>query len=131
MSTSPFGAPVYEEPSGAAPGPEAPQAAAIDPNDPALTSEVLTDKVEADAFAVPPPQPDGRWNAKLKQVDIKDADGQLKRFRLAQFPNMNGGKPFYVINVECAVIDHSGTFDGTKITQYWVKSNIDRSGTSE
>jgi len=128
---SSFGQPVYEEPSAAAPGQEAPQAPAIDPNDPALTSESLTDNTEKDAFVAPPPAPDGKWNAKLRLVDIKDRDGSMKPFIIASFPAMNQGKPFYAVNIEASIIDHTGSYDGTKLTEYWIKSNIDRSGTSQ
>jgi hypothetical protein len=106
--------------------------AAIDPNDPRLTSESLDDNTQADAYEVPPPPPDGLWRAKLKQVDIKDANGQLQRFIAKSFPKMENGRPFLVTNVESSLIDLSGKFDGVKITEYWVKTLIDsRKGTSQ
>jgi hypothetical protein len=105
---------------------------AIDPNDPRLTSEVLTDNAEADAYAILPPLPDGKWRAKAKQVDIKDSKGQTVRVAAFSFPKMANGRPFLATNVEFSVIDHSGTNDGIKLTEYWVKSLIDdRKGTSQ
>jgi hypothetical protein len=104
----------------------------IDPNDPRLTSEVLTINPDADAYAVLPPLPDGKWRAKAKQVDIKDDKGQLQRYAVFSRAKMEGGKPFFATNVEFSVIDHSGAFDGVKLTEYWVKTLVDaRKGTSQ
>lgn len=104
----------------------------IDPNDPRLTSEVLTINPDADAYAVPPPLPDGKWRAKAKQVDIKDDKGQLQRYAVFSRAKMEGGKPFFATNVEFSVIDHSGSFDGVKLTEYWIKTMVDaRKGTSQ
>jgi hypothetical protein len=104
----------------------------IDPNDPRLTSEVLTINPDADAYAILPPLPDGKWRAKAKQVDIKDDKGQLQRYAVFSRAKMEGGKPFFATNVEFSVIDHSGAFDGVKLTEYWVKTLVDaRKGTSQ
>jgi hypothetical protein len=112
-----------------APGEQAP---AIDPNDPRLTSEVITDNAEADAYAVLPPLPDGKWRAKAKQVDINDDHKQAQRYAVFSRAKMDNGRPFYATNVEFGVIDHSGRFDGVKLTEYWVKTLIDaRKGTSQ
>src|ERR1700689_81179 len=131
MATTQFGDVTYDA---ATPG-EATQSEAtqsIDPNDPRLTSEVLTINPDADAYAVPPPLPDGKWRAKAKQVDIKDDKGQLQRYAVFSRAKMEGGKPFFATNVEFSVIDHSGSFDGGKLTEYWVKTLVDaRKGTSQ
>ena len=112
----------------AAPG-EQPQL--IDPNDPRLTSETLTDS-GADAYAILPPLPDGKWRAKAKQVDIKDDKGQQQRYSVFSRPKMANGAPFFATNVEFSIIDHSGKNDGVKLTEYWVKTLIDdRKGTSQ
>jgi hypothetical protein len=103
----------------------------VDLNDPRLTSEQLNENAEGDAYAVPPPIPDGKWRAKLKQVDIKDAEGQLRRFAAFCYPKMNDGKPFLATNMECQILESSGKWDGIKITEYWVKTAIDRSGNSQ
>jgi hypothetical protein len=106
--------------------------AAIDPNDPRLTSEVLTINPDADAYAVLPPLPDGKWRAKAKQVDIKDDKGQQQRYAVFARPKMDNNRPFFATNVEFLVIDHSGEFDGVKLTEYWVKTLVDaRKGTSQ
>jgi hypothetical protein len=104
----------------------------IDPNDPRLTSEVITVNPEADAYAILPPLPDGKWRAKAKQVDIKDDKGQQQRYAIFSRAKMDNGKPFFATNVEFGIIDHSGEFDGVKLTEYWVKTLFDaRKGTSQ
>lgn len=104
----------------------------VDPNDPRLTSEVLTMNPDADAYAVLPPLPDGKWRAKAKQVDIKDDKGQLQRYAVFSRAKMANGAPFFATNVEYSIIDHSGEFDGVKLTEYWVKTLVDqRKGTSQ
>jgi hypothetical protein len=129
-----FGAPVYQEEPGVA-TPEAHDASAVqavDLDDPQLTSEIITDQVDKDAYAVPPPAPDGKWRAKLKQVPIKDADGTMKPVIAASSPNMANGRKFLATNVEVSLLDASGKYDGSRITEYWVKSLVDeRKGTSQ
>jgi hypothetical protein len=129
--TAAFGEVAYDNPPAeAAPSHDA--APAIDPNDPRLTSEVLTDNAAADAYATPPPLPDGKWRAKAKQVDIKDDKGQLQRYAVFSRPGIESGKPFFATNVEFSIIDHSGANDGVKLTEYWIKTLIDgRKGTSQ
>src|SRR6202140_1704076 len=120
-----------EAPADASPSQGEPQQL-VDPNDPRLTSEVLTINPEADAYAVLPPLPDGKWRMKAKQVDIKDDKGQQQRYAVFSRAKMANGAPFFATNVESSVIDHSGEFDGVKLTEYWVKTLIDeRKGTSQ
>ena len=104
----------------------------IDPNDPRLTSEVITVNPDADAYAILPPLPDGKWRAKAKQVDIKDDKGQQQRYAVFSRAKMANGAPFFATNIEYSIIDHSGEFDGVKLTEYWVKTLVDaRKGTSQ
>lgn len=130
--TAAFGEVTYADaPAEAAPAPGE-QPALVDPNDPRLTSEVLTINPDADAYAVPPPAPDGKWRAKAKQVDIKDDKGQQQRYAVFSRAKMANGAPFFATNVEFSLIDHSGKFDGIKLTEYWVKTLVDeRKGTSQ
>src|SRR5271157_328519 len=107
-------------------------ATAIDPNDPRLTSEVLTINPDADAYALLPVLPDGKWRAKAKQVDIKDDKDQQQRYAVFSRAKMANGAPFFATNVEFDVIDHSGKCDGVALTEYWVKTLVDeRKGTSQ
>jgi len=125
MSSTTFGEVQYDTPPAEAAAPPDAQSPAIDPNDPRLTSEVLTINPTADAYAVLPPLPDGKWRAKAKQVDIKDDKGQQQRYAVFSRAKMENGKPFFATNVEFSVIDHSGAFDGVKLTEYWVKTLVD------
>src|SRR5271167_3682799 len=97
---SAFGEVTYDTPPAEATAPQGESAPAIDPNDPRLTSEVLTINPDADAYAVLPPLPDGKWRAKAKQVDIKDDKGQLQRYAVFSRPKMENGRPFFATNVE-------------------------------
>lgn len=132
MATAGFGDPTYEEEvkTGATPAASAngqPQDADyIDPNDPLLTSESLTEDTTADAYKIPPPAPDGFWRAKLKLVPIKDAKGAMVPVRTWRHENMNDGRPMFVVDVEAALIDLSGKYDGTRITEHFVKSGVDK-----
>jgi hypothetical protein len=76
--------------------------------------------------------PDGKWRAKAKQVDIKDDKGQQQRYAALARPGIENGAPFFATNIEFSVIDHSGAFDGVKLTEYWVKTLTDgRKGISQ
>jgi hypothetical protein len=131
-----FGQPVYDEeepkrtngesaagPNGSA-SPE--DAEWVDPDDPRLTSEAITDDTTADAYKIPPPAPDGYWRVKLKMVPIKDAKGAMVPYRTWKHPNVDDNKPMFVANVEASLIDLTGKHDGTRLTEQWVKSNIDK-----
>ena len=130
-----FGAVTYEQPAtdaaGSAGGTQHDEAI-VDINDPRLTSEAIDINQDADAYAIPNPAPDGKWRAKLKQLDIKDGNGQPQRYIAKSFPKMSNGKPFLVTNVEASLIDLGGKYDGVKLTEYWVKTLVDeRNGTSQ
>jgi hypothetical protein len=129
-----FGVVTYdnEHEAAAAPAANGEPTVLVDPNDPRLTSEVLTINPDADAYAVLPPLPDGKWRAKAKQVDIKDDKGQQQRYAVFSRAKMASGAPFFATNIEYSIIDHSGEFDGVKLTEYWVKALVDaRKGTSQ
>jgi hypothetical protein len=107
------------------------QAEVIDLNDPRLMSEQLTENPQGDAYAIPPPLPDGKWRVKLSQKDIKDSKGNLQRSAAFCYAKMNDGKPFLATNMECKILDSTGKYDGTTLTEYWVKTVIERSGNSQ
>lgn len=111
---------------------ESAAAETVDLNDPRLTSEALDDNTAANAYDVPPPAPDGKWRAKLKHQDIKDPKGNMVQFFPWSHPNVENGRPSLVTNVEATILDNSGKFDGTRVTDQWVKTLIDkRHGTSK
>ena len=123
---SAFGEVTYDTPPAEAATSHDAGTPSIDPNDPRLTSEVLTINPDADAYAVLPPLPDGKWRAKAKQVDIKDDKGQQQRYAVFSRAKMENGKPFFATNVEFGVIDHSGAFDGVTEHQNAADARVDR-----
>ena len=139
MASTAFGAPVQDEqaqdaqtqPDGN--GAHDAPVADLDPNDPRLTSEALDDNPEGDAYASLPPIPDGKYRAKLRQVDVKDAAGKAVRFapRIATW--RPGNPPLLFTAVEASVIGLGGLekYDGIKLTDNWVTTLPNRSGTSE
>ena len=107
----------------------------LDENDPRLTSESLDDRTEADAFAPPPPLPDGKWRARLSQPDLQH-DGKPVRHYLRNTPWIKNakGEPTvsYIFGVLATISDLSGKFDGMKLTDSFRKTVIDaKSGTSD
>ena len=135
MSTSAFGAPVQEqaatEDQQVAGGTDQ-QVQELDPNDPRLTSESLDDNASGDAYASLPPLPDGKWRAKLKQVDVKGGDGKPVRFapKLAQW--LNPPVPYLYTALEASIIGVGGKekYGGYRINDNWVPTVPNRSGTS-
>lgn len=133
MSTSTpaadFAAPQYDNSAGTVPADNSAldQAAAIDINDPQLTSEDLTINPEGDAYAAPPPLPDGVWRAKLKALDVKDAKGNQAHFTVKVDRN---GKPYLFTALEARVIDLSGKFDGIGVYDRWVATMLMRDGST-
>ncbi len=129
MSSTEFGAPVVEDATtpatdAAANNGDAPLA--IDLNDPQLTSESLDYNPEADAYAAPPPLPDGKWRAKFKALDQKGADGQPVKFKAGA--DKKSGKPYLYAAHEAHVIDLSGKFDNLRIADYFVSTKPRRDG---
>lgn len=103
----------------------------LDENDPRLTSESLDDRTEADAFAPPPPLPDGKWRARLSQLDL-DHDGKKVRHYQRMLGWFKPPTPSYIFGVLAKVSDLSGKFDGVELKNSFVKTAIDpRSGTSD
>jgi hypothetical protein len=127
-----FGAPQYDEETQAAPPGSDAAAAAIelDPNDPALTSEIMETDANVDAYERQPVLPDGRWRVKVKLVDIKDpktgkASETMALLTVATW--RNPPKPFWCVNLESDVIDlrAAPNFNGVRLTDYWVKTLVD------
>lgn len=124
---SEFGAPVQEaapEQDHAPTGVDAP--VAIDINDPQLTSETLDYDPEKDAYAAPPPLPDGKWRVKIKALDSKGTDGQPVKFKTSL--DKKTGKPYLYAAHEAAVIDLTGKFDGLRLQDYFVSTMPRRDG---
>lgn len=122
-----FGAPQYDEATqaGAAAAGDSPVAEVLDPNDPRLTSESFADDTTKDAYEIPPPAPDGIWRAKLKLGKVKDAAGQQADWKTWSHPNVENGRPMFVAAVDSFLIDLKGAYDGTRVSDNFVKSAID------
>lgn len=123
-----FGTPTYEEATGSSTshpgnGSDSPldQPVAIDPNDPALTSESLDYNPEGDAYAAPPPLPDGQWRAKLKQLDVKDPQDQPVRYKAGKTKQ---GALYLMTAIEATIIDPDGKFDGYHVWDRFVSTMV-------
>lgn len=139
-TTSPitdFSTPIYmEEPpaAGQTPGTSAGQSTAS--ADSTATSTVdlnalefqLETNTDVDAYAAPPPIPDARYRVKLKQIDVKLADGTTGRYNIKQAPDKNGGQPYAYTAIEASIIDPSGKYDGLKIWDRFVSTMTARNG---
>src|ERR1700677_5072396 len=110
-----FGQPIYapeEDPTTAEVGGQPSEV--LDPNDPVFTSENIDVNPDVDAYAFPPPPPDGKYRAKLKLVQHKNADGSLVDWYAATW-GQNPPTKVLVTGVEASIIDPSGKFDGVKV----------------
>ena len=111
--------------------------AGIDLNDPSLLSSELATNSDVDAYAVPPPIPDGRYRLKIKQLDVKDSAGQPARYAIKQRKNKDGspkfldnGKPdVYAFSaLEGQVVDPGGKYDNYKLSDYFVSTMVNKNG---
>jgi|SRR5215831_1009547 len=133
MATPSFGQPVYDDEqhaqstgaNGAAHPDETP-VEVLDPNDPALTSEVIDVNQDADAYAQPQPPPDKIWRARLKIMKPK-VDG--KEVEAGYIPKSHkSGQKYYATGIEATLVDGTGKFDGSKAFDSWVGTFIGKDG---
>lgn len=132
-STTDFANPIYlDEPAttagqaGAGSGPSLDSAAPIlNLDDPNLLLADMDTNADIDPYAAPPPLPDGRWQVKVKQQDVKDAQGQPARFAVKQDKQ---GAVYAYTALECTVVDPSGKFDGLKLHDYFLSTRPQRNG---
>lgn len=98
----------------------------IDINDPRLVSENIEIDPAGDAYAMPPVLTDGKWRAKLVAKEVGKAPNQ-KKFA----PKLDRDqRPYLYTALEADVIDHSGKFDGIKVPDYFVSTQVRRDGSS-
>ena len=100
-------------------------ASGIDLNDPNLLSAELDTNADVDAYAAPPPIPDARYRAKLKQIDVKGPDGQPARYSVKVDKN---GKPYAYIAIQGNVQDPGGKFDNIPVWDRFVSTMQQRNG---
>ena len=133
ITDSMFGAPVQDAPAtdtttAQAAGQEV--IADLDPNDPRLTSEAISDVPTADAYAILPPVPDAKYRAKLTSKDVKDGQGKPAKF-VARMANwLNPPRPYLFTALTAVILDPSGKYDDVKIDDNWVTCLPNKSGTS-
>lgn len=100
----------------------------IDPNDPRLTSEALDVNVDGDAYAFPPPPPDGKYRAKLKLSPLDDGKGGKVDYA-AKSHHTQG---LYLAGaVEARIIDPSGKYDNIPVFDRWVGTFLGRDGSTK
>lgn len=135
-TSTPFGEVHYDTPQEATTSLAGPNGQAVveeipldDPR--LLSSENVESNATGDAYASPPVLPDGKWRAKLTLAKIKDAKGTEQDFRTSMATWRTPQQPFFAVNVQSEVIDHSGKFDGYKLTEYWVKTLVGDRGPGE
>jgi hypothetical protein len=132
MATTPgvdFSAPIYVEET--ASDPLAGVAVdSVDLNDPALLSEPMDLNADIDAYATPPPIPDGRWRVKIKSIDVKGPDGQPAKYGVKPNgnPKFNDGKPYAFCALQANVVQPGGRYDNATLTDYFVSTARNRNG---
>lgn len=100
--------------------------AVIDLNDPNLLAGELDTNANIDAYAAPPPMPDGKYRVKVKQIDVKGPDGNMTRFNVKQ--GKEGKSAYAYTALELTVQDPGGQFDGRKIFDRFVSTMTQRNG---
>jgi hypothetical protein len=99
-----------------------------DPTDLNLLEFQVETNTDVNAYAAPPPIPDGRYRAKLKQIDVKLDNGGTARYKIAQKPTVNGGSPYVYTAIEATIIDPAGRYDGLKVWDRFVSTLPARNG---
>lgn len=90
----------------------------VDENDPRLVSEVLTVNPAGDAFAAPPPPPDGVYRAILHLEGFTDQQTQQKKDYGATMTKGSGGNPplpYFATGISAKIQDPSGKYDGITV----------------
>src|SRR5271154_3080318 len=111
---TPFGQPIYSEEDPTTQDAAGQAQEVIDINDPIFTSENIDVNPEVDAYAFPPPPPDGRYRSKIKLLQSKDATGQLVDY----LPKKWGTNPpqlVLVTGIEASIIDPTGKYEGVRV----------------
>ena len=68
------------------------------------------------------PAADGRWLVRIKQRDVKGADGQPARYKVARDKE---GEPYAFTALDATVSDPSGKYDGVQLADYFVSTRAD------
>lgn len=131
MATTPgvdFSQPIYVEETAASPL----DGVAVDSQELSLDllSEPIDYNVDVDAYAAPPPLPDGRYRVKIKSIDVKGTDGQPAKYGIKPGgnPKFNDGKPYAFCALQANVVQPGGRYDNAQLTDYFVSTARNRNG---
>lgn len=131
-----FGAAIYHEPEVDDTPQDSPDSG-IDLNDPSLLMQEIDGDPNVDAYATPPPPPDGWYRMKLKHIDVKRKDGTKHPYKVVddidyktQKPVMNEktGKQQTSIHmaVEARIQDPGGTYDNIPVFDYGINTKVNK-----
>lgn len=141
-----FTAPIYrDDPPADDPTADGSDSPVFDLNDPELLLQEVSGDSSLDPYATPPPVPDGTYRAKLKQIDVKDAQGQPARLAMRQEMKYPGGgapgipevlpsgkpKMYLQTAIEATILQPGGRFDNIKVYDRFFDSRTDRNGANK
>jgi hypothetical protein len=124
MSPNDFATPTYDETTTAALDQPTGE---LDLNDPKFLSEDIGINPEGDAYATPPPPPDGEYRAKLKMLDVKDSKGGMVRYA----PWAKDDKVALFTKIEARIQDPSGKYDNIPVFDSWFSTYLNRDGSTK
>jgi hypothetical protein len=104
------------------PGKAAAEAVAIDLDDPELLAFEFETNSGVDAYEMPPPVDDGKYRVKLKQIDVKDAKGNVVRWAVKKKEGTNEGRPYAYTAIEAQILQPGGKFDGLKVRDSFIST---------
>lgn len=104
----------------------------IDLNDPNLLSAELETNAEVDAYAAPPPLPDGRYRVKIKQVDVRGPNNDKVRYSVKQRKDKSGtpiaGDFYAFTSLQANVVAPGTQYDNYQLNDYFVSTMANRNG---
>lgn len=92
---------------------------AVDLDDPNLLLGEFDANVDLNAYDSPPPPPDGFWQAKIKQIDLKGPNGEARKYKASKNKD---GVPYAWVALEATLIDPSGKFDNIRVFDRFVST---------
>ena len=104
------------------PGAQAAAAVGIDLDDPELLAFEFETNSGVDAYEMPAPVDDGKYRVKLKQIDVKDAKGNVVRWAVKKKPGVNDDRPYAYTALEAQILMPGGKFDGMKLRDNFVST---------
>lgn len=130
-----FSQPIYLEEPGQAAGTTTtgssslPDVPVIDLDDPNLLLHEMDTNADKDAYAAPPPVPDGRWQAKIKHNPVKNAKDEPVPYNVKVVDwKGNPCTPYISTSVIVTLVDQSGKYDGITLYDYRVSTRPNREG---